>query len=66
MNVVINGRRHEVADRTTLAAALQEHGVPDRGVAVAVDGAVVPRDAWTRTPLEPEAGIEILTAVQGG
>lgn len=34
------------------------------GIAVAVDGAVVPRARWSRTPAE--GAIDIVTAVQGG
>ncbi|HLR47676.1 MAG TPA: sulfur carrier protein ThiS [Corynebacterium sp.] len=37
----------------------------DEGVAVAIDGAVVPRSQWSR---EIESGneVDVLTAVQGG
>lgn len=40
-------------------------GAP-RGVAVAVDDAVVPRGAWERTEIRPGMRVEIVTAVQGG
>lgn len=66
MNVMINGQPREFAEGITLADALEQSGVPDRGVAVVVNGTVVARNTWSVTPLEPEAGIEILTAVQGG
>ncbi len=66
MNITINGQTREVAEQTTLAAALDEYGVPEQGVAVAVNGAVVPKAAWSRTTVEPGAAIEVLTAVQGG
>lgn len=36
------------------------------GVAVAVDGAVVPRSRWSVTPLATGQAVEIVTAVQGG
>jgi sulfur carrier protein len=45
---------------------LVEMGVADRGIAVAVDGVVVPREAWPATGLRPDAVVEVLTAVQGG
>jgi sulfur carrier protein len=35
-------------------------------VAVAVDGEVVPRAAWPRTPLSSGQRVEVLQAVQGG
>jgi sulfur carrier protein len=38
----------------------------DRGLAVAVNGEVVPRYRWAVTPLGEGDSIEILTAVQGG
>jgi sulfur carrier protein len=41
-------------------------GVPEAGVAVAVDGVVVPRGAWPATVLADGARVEVLTAVQGG
>ncbi|GAA2337258.1 sulfur carrier protein ThiS [Saccharopolyspora halophila] len=66
MNVVINGDAREVAADATLASVLQDFGVAERGVAVAVDGAVVPRASWPDTALRPGATIEVLTAVQGG
>ncbi|WP_432559722.1 sulfur carrier protein ThiS [Granulicoccus sp. GXG6511] len=36
------------------------------GLAVAVDGAVVPRSRWATTTLEPGAEVEVVEAVQGG
>lgn len=66
MNIEINGTRHEVPDACTLADALSAHEVPDRGVAVALNGSVVPRANWSRTALGPDAQVEVLTAVQGG
>jgi sulfur carrier protein len=61
----VNSERVEVDDRTTVAALLQSLGYPDRGIAVAVDQAVVPRSSWAAT-LSEGASIEVVTAVQGG
>ncbi|RRO17312.1 sulfur carrier protein ThiS [Saccharopolyspora rhizosphaerae] len=66
MNVMINGEAREVATGATLASVVDDFGVPERGVAVAVDGAVVPRVSWQGTALHADATIEVLTAVQGG
>ena len=41
-------------------------GAPRTGVAVAVDGEVVPRADWPATALADGARVEVLTAVQGG
>jgi sulfur carrier protein len=37
-----------------------------RGIAVALNGEVVPRSAWDDTHLEPGDRVEVLTAAQGG
>lgn len=66
MNVWINGERRELADGATVTDALDVLGVPRTGVAVAVDGAVVPRAAWPDQALAEDARVEVLTAVQGG
>jgi sulfur carrier protein len=52
----------------TLAALLEEKAVDtgQRGIAVAVNGAIVPRAAWPQTPLRPGDSIEIVRARQGG
>lgn len=66
MQVWINGKPGELADDARLPDALTLLGVPQTGVAVAVDGAVVPRAAWPDTVLADGARVEVLTAVQGG
>lgn len=66
MKVQVNARDLDVADGATVAEALREVGAPATGVAVALDGAVVPRGAWASTVLRDGATVEVLTAVQGG
>lgn len=66
MTVLLNGVVTEVAPGASLADVLAAHGVPDRGVAVALSGEVVPRTAWASTRLRDGAVLEVLTAVQGG
>ncbi len=65
MIVVVNEQNVEVDERTTVAALLETLGYPDRGVAVAMDAAVLPRSNWTTT-LFDGARLEVVTAVQGG
>jgi sulfur carrier protein len=61
----VNADDLEVDDQMTVAGLLQSLGYPDRGIAVAVDQAVLPRSNWTTT-LSDGANIDVLTAVQGG
>jgi sulfur carrier protein len=64
--VWINGERREVAADARVLDALSALGLPHAGVAVAVDGEVVPRAQWAGTVLDDGARVEVLTAVQGG
>lgn len=66
MNVLVNGDVTEVVPGATLADVLAARGVPERGVAVAVAGEVVPRANWRSTTLRDGNVVEVLTAVQGG
>ena len=66
MTVVLNGERRELPDRATLAEAVAQLTVAVRGVAVAVNGSVVPRGLWPSTVLADADDVEVLTAVQGG
>ena len=66
--VTVNGSEREFETGATVADLVDMlEGVPDgRGVAVAVEGSVVPRGAWSSTSLHPGARVEVVVAVQGG
>ena len=65
--VTINGERRELGERVTVEAAVRAAGAPDgRGVAVALDGEVVPRGEWASTEIHDGQQVEVLHAVQGG
>jgi sulfur carrier protein len=68
MNVTLNGQRTELAAAATVADAMAAAGVdePGRGVAVAVEGEVVPRAEWGRRELCEGESVEVVRAVQGG
>lgn len=67
MTVRINGEQRELEDATTLADVVQSLvDQAERGVAVALDGDVVPRSEWESTTLSDGAHVEVLRAVQGG
>jgi sulfur carrier protein len=66
--IVVNGRDSEVRGGETVAAVLERLGLDAdaRGVAVAVDGEVVPRADWSLHAVPEGARVEVLTAMQGG
>jgi sulfur carrier protein len=66
MRIEVNGRSREVDDGLRLGALVDGEVEARRGVAVAVDGEVVPRARWDDTVLAPDTRVEIVAAVQGG
>ncbi len=66
--MVINGEVRRLAEGVTVDAAVRASGASEdaRGVAVAVDGEVVPRGEWRSTELREGQRIEVVLAVQGG
>jgi sulfur carrier protein len=66
--ILLNGQRSDLCAGETVAAALARLDLPRdaRGVAVAVDGEVVPRSTWETFALSADARVEVLAAMQGG
>jgi sulfur carrier protein len=65
--VTLNGERRDLGERATIETAVRAMGAPDgRGVAVALDGEVVPRGEWASTEVRDGQRVEVLHAVQGG
>ncbi len=66
--ITLNGEHSQIDAGASIAALLGRLGVREdaRGVAVAVDGEVVPRAAWSTFALPEDARVEVLTAMQGG
>ena len=66
MKVTVNGEPREIPAGTSLAQLTRQVTGQQTGIAVAVNGEVVPRRTWPATPLADHDAIEIVTAVQGG
>lgn len=75
MLVTVNGRPREVPAGATVVSVLElleatpgvlAAGPGARGVAVAVDGEVVPRRRWASLTLREGDGVEVLAAIAGG
>jgi sulfur carrier protein len=65
MKLVVNDEVVDVDANTTVEQLLATLGMPDKGIAVAVDWAVIPRSEW-HVALADGAKVEVVTAVQGG
>ncbi len=68
LSVTINGDPRELPPGATVASVVASlPGAPEgRGVAVAVEGEVVPRAQWPKVELRDGAKVEVVVAVQGG
>ena len=66
--ITVNGVPSELRAGAVIADVLDALGVEPgrRGVAIALDGEVVPRGEWATTSLPADARIEVVQAVQGG
>ena len=66
-HIRVNGEDEQLT-AATVAALLKEKSIygGERGIAVAVNGSVVPRAAWAQTPLRAGDQVEIVRARQGG
>lgn len=66
--ITVNGQQRDLPAGTSLADVVAElagtHAA--RGVAVAVNGEVVPRGSWATTTVTAGDRVEVLTATQGG
>ena len=68
MRIVLNGEQHELDDSARVRDAVLAAGTPAeaRGVALALDGEVVPRGRWDEIALNEGQRVEVVQAVQGG
>lgn len=70
IRIILNGETRELEAGVRLDAAVAliagERAGDRRGLAVALEGEVVPRDEWARTPLREGSSVEVVAAIQGG
>jgi len=68
MTIELNGEPTELDDGASVASAVELAGVEHerRGIAVAVDGEVVPRAEWDATRLRDGQAVEVVRAIGGG
>lgn len=68
MIIHVNGRPREVTPPVRLSEVLElpQSSTAARGIAVAVNGQVIPRSQHADIELTEGARVEIVTAVQGG
>ncbi|WP_328342893.1 sulfur carrier protein ThiS [Micromonospora sp. NBC_00421] len=66
MRLIVNGVGRELAGGSTVADLVRAVTEQRRGLAVAVNGEVVPRGGWPGAVLRDGDRVEVLSAAQGG
>jgi sulfur carrier protein len=67
LKIVVNGQDRSFPAPASLLSILKEMGLEEkRGIAAAVNGAVVPRSEWPRAELAPRDQVLVIRATQGG
>ena len=62
----VNGKLCDLAIGTTVATLVDQWCPSPRGVAVALNGEVVPRSTWELAEVAPGDAVEIVSAAAGG
>ncbi|MFU8851043.1 sulfur carrier protein ThiS [Micromonospora sp. SL1-18] len=66
MELIVNGAGRTLPGGATVADVVRAATDQRRGLAVAVNGEVVPRGGWSATTLRDGDRVEVLSAAQGG
>jgi sulfur carrier protein len=66
VRVKVNGSDRSLSSPQTVDDLVSTLVAARRGVAVAVNGTVVPRSSWTAVELAEGDQVEVLSAAQGG
>jgi len=66
MQIVVNGKKHQLQGLTTVAALLQQLELGNKRLAVEVNQAIVPRSQHAQHQLQPGDRVEIVHAIGGG
>jgi sulfur carrier protein len=66
MIVTVNGETDDLPNGSNVDVVVNRLGRGRKGIAVAINDAVVPRSRWSSVELVDGDRVEVLTAAQGG
>lgn len=66
MEVHINGNTQQIPEGCNVRNLIDKLSIAPTGIAVAINGSVVPRTIWENEVLQPKDSITIIKATQGG
>ena len=66
MQIIVNNKAMEMAEGSTLSTLAEALRLPEKGVAVAVNNQMIPREEWSSTSLQGGAQVVVIKATCGG
>ncbi len=66
MKILVNGKRKDVPEGTSLSAYLEIEGLDPQLVSMELNGRIVEREEWASTGLNEDDELEILFFMGGG
>jgi thiamine biosynthesis protein ThiS len=66
MFITLNGKKREVKEEISLPVLLAEFKVPEKGIAVEVNGNIIPHSDFSNLEIRKGDTIEILRIIGGG
>jgi len=66
LKVVVNNKEVEISDESTINDLISEMNMPDRGIAIAINNEVIPKENWAGFKLIKETRVTLIKATQGG
>ncbi|NMM37174.1 MAG: sulfur carrier protein ThiS [Glaciimonas sp.] len=66
IEIELNGVLHPVPDAHNLEALIASLDLAGKGIAVAINREVVPRQQWPQRWLQPQDRVDIVRAIGGG
>ena len=66
MVINLNNNSINISKETSLQQILKEYHISSKGIAVAINNQIVPRNNWSNTFFNEQDQLTIITATQGG
>jgi sulfur carrier protein len=64
--LILNGKKVPVYSPLTVEELLEQEKIPPQGIAVVVNGTIVPRGKWKETHLQGGEEVEVVGMMGGG
>jgi sulfur carrier protein len=66
MIILLNNKNQELKSASNLLALIQELNLPEKGIALAVNNQVIPKNDWQSFELSEQMRVTLIRATQGG